>query len=228
LPVSYYIAGFVTKSKKSYVIQNSINIAEHEENPSETREMIKKELGLEKFEYIITMIAKFNKGKRYDVATDIVEKVKNNTDKKIGFVFLGNGELYEQYSNEFKNRNLSDMVITPGHIKEVWKYLKVSDISMLTSLEEGLPCSLLESMNYKLPLVAFNRGWARELITNGINGYLIDIDDKEEYAETILNLINQPEKMEELGENSYKILKENFNTNQWKKKMKKAFSEIMD
>jgi len=228
LPVSYYISGFIPKSKKSCVIQNSINIAEHEENYSETKEKIKKELGLEKFEYIITMIAKFNKGKRYDVAIDIVEKIKKNTDKNVGFVFLGNGELYEQYLNEVKDRNLSDSVIMPGHIKEVWKYLKASDVSMLTSLEEGLPCSLLESMNYKLPLIAFNRGWARELITNGINGYLIDIDDKDKYSEAILNLINQPKKMKKLGENSYKILSENFNTNLWKEKMKKTFNEIMN
>ncbi len=44
--------------------------------------------------------------------------------------------------------------MTPGYTTRVSDYLKIADMTILTSLEEGLPCSFLESMNYKLPLVA--------------------------------------------------------------------------
>lgn len=227
LPVSYYIGSFIPKSKVSYVVQNSIDIVNDKEIFSDDKEIIKKELGLERFERLVIMIAKFDKGKRYNVALDIIEKIINATDKNIGFIFLGAGELYDFYLEDVKKRNLDNIIMMPGYTTKVKKYLAVSDVSILTSLEEGLPCSLLESMEYRLPLIAFNREWARELITNGINGYLIDVDDKEKYAQSLLNLLNDDDKRKEFGANSYKILNANFSMEIWRERMKKVFNEIM-
>lgn len=228
IAVSYYIAGFIPKSKKQYVIQNAMNVKERIKWSERKLLENKKKLGLEKFEKIIIMIAKFDKGKRYDVALDIVEKVKNNTDKKIGFVFLGAGELYEYYLEEIRKRKLQNFIYAPGYTNHVDKYLEVSDISILTSLEEGLPCGLLESLNNCLPLITFNREWARELVMDGVNGYLIEIDDIDQYSNAILDLINNDSKKEKFADNSYKIICENFNSDLWQQKMKKAFNEIMN
>lgn len=227
LAVSYYVSTFIPKFKKQYIIQNAIDVKKEQDLSEQELFQLKKELGLEKFENIVIMIAKFDKGKRYDVALDIVEKVRNNTNKNIGFVFLGAGDLYDYYQQEIKNRNLQDVVYAPGYTTEVEKYLQISDVSILTSLEEGLPCCFLESLNYGLPLIAFNRNWAHELIKNGTNGYLIDIDDINQYANTILELVNNEVKRKEFSKNSRKIICENFNMDLWRQKMKKTFNEIL-
>lgn len=227
LPVSYYVEGFIPKNKKVYTVRNVVDINKKAPLSEEDVLKTKKELGLEKFDQIVLMIAGVKEVKRYDVAIDIAENVKSKTNKNVGFVFVGYDKLYNQYLEEVKKRNLDSLICMTGHTTEVEKYLSVSDISMLTSLEEGLPCSFLESMNYRLPLIAFNRAWARELVTNGINGYLIDVDDKDSFANSILELLHNEDKRIEFGQNSYTILKENFNMDLWRKKMKKAFDEIM-
>ncbi len=228
LPVSYYVQSFVPKFKKSVVVQNPVEIIDYEKPSREELISIKKELGLEKFENIVVMISAFNKTKRHYIALDIIKKVKKKAGGKIGFVFLGAGELYEYYLTEIKKEQLGDLIIMPGYTTRVNDYLKISDISILTSLEEGLPCSFLESMNYKLPLIAFNTGWAKELITQDVNGCLVNIDNTQMYADIILNLVNNVEKRKEYGENSYSKLKENFSIESWRKKMKKTFTQIMN
>lgn len=228
LAVSYYTASFIPKYKKQYVIQNSIDIRNEEKISQDEANAIKKGLGLDKFEIIVTMIAKFDAGKRHNIVAEIIKKIVDKSNKKIGFLFLGSGELSNQFLEQTKQLNINDFVCLPGHVNNIDEYLKISDISILTSLEEGLPCSFLESMNYRLPLVAFNKGWARELITNGINGYLIDIDDNDDFAKALLELINNETKRNEFGQNSYTILKENFSLELWQKKMKNTFKKIMD
>lgn len=228
LPVSNYTATFIPKHKKQCVIHNSIDIKKKKELSLQELFNAKKKLGLEKFEKIIVMIAKFDEGKRHNIALNIIERVISAANKNVGFVFLGTGDLYEYYLNEIRNRNLQDVIYAPGYTNDVDKYLEVSDISMLTSLEEGLPCSFLESMNYSLPLIAFNKIWAQELITNEFNGYLINIDNTEQYAKAILELIDNEQKMKNFGNNSYKILNKSFNMNLWQQKMKEIFNKIMN
>jgi glycosyltransferase involved in cell wall biosynthesis len=64
-------------------------------------------------------------------------------------------------------------------------------------------------MSFRLPIVANNIGCIPDLVQNGFNGYLIDnnIDD---YINVICNLLDNPEKCKEMGENGYQLAKSKF------------------
>ncbi len=82
------------------------------------------------------------------------------------------------------------------------KYLE-SSIFLMSSRFEGMPMVMLEAMSCGLPIVSFDSPHGpRELIDDGINGFLIEYKDDEKYIEKIFTLIENKNKRIELGQNS--------------------------
>ena len=63
------------------------------------------------------------------------------------------------------------------------------DMYINTSLHEGIPVSVLEAMLHGLPVVAPRVGGLGEVITDGIEGYLIDERDPSRYGDRCLRLM---------------------------------------
>lgn len=82
---------------------------------------------------------------------------------------------------------------------EISEYIKKADICLFPSFAEALPVSWLEAMAMGKAIVASNIGWAPEMISDGVHGYLIHPTNHEEYAKTIQNLLKNPCLRKELG-----------------------------
>lgn len=93
---------------------------------------------------------------------------------------------------------------------DVTDYLGKMDFTILTSISEGQPLTILESFAAKKPVIATDVGNCRELIygeeddENGEAGILCHIMNVEEIAHAMINLALNPEKRAELGENGYR------------------------
>lgn len=77
-----------------------------------------------------------------------------------------------------------------------------SDCLLNLSSYEGLPNTVLEAMACGLPIVASNIGPHRELIEDGVNGYLISLDSSQALTEALLRLSRNRYKCREMGENN--------------------------
>jgi len=64
-------------------------------------------------------------------------------------------------------------------------YYKACDIFILPSDSEGLPIVLLEAMASKRLVIASSVGDIPDLISNGVNGFLMNPGDEEDLARTI-------------------------------------------
>ena len=94
-------------------------------------------------------------------------------------------------------RNLSDLGVP-------FKYLGVlpfdempfcygtSDLYVVSSREEGGPASILECMATGVPLISTKVGMAVDLIKNGENGFLVDIESSDGLAECALKILDNP------------------------------------
>lgn len=225
IAVSNHIAETLPKNGKIFAVQNA---AELKDTSIYNKAELKKTLGLDGFEKIIIMTAAFRSVKRYDLAVKIVKHFISNSDKNVGFIFLGDGELFEQYKQIIREENLDKHIILPGHTSDVGQYLALADVAMLTSIYgEGLPSSLLESMNHRLPMVTFDMEWAREIIEDDKNGYLVEPENYEMFSDRLLELVNNAETRTKFGEESYNKLKDNFSLPVWRKKMREVFKEII-
>ncbi|WP_396601578.1 glycosyltransferase family 4 protein [Algibacter sp. R77976] len=82
---------------------------------------------------------------------------------------------------------------------EVKEHIKNAHVCTFPSFAETLGMVTIESMAMQKPVVNTNIGWAKELIDDGVNGYLVHPKDIELYAEKILKLMNNNDLCLEIG-----------------------------
>lgn len=89
-----------------------------------------------------------------------------------------------------------DIWVNEGNIKfygstdDVKSFIANSDCIVLPSYREGISMTLMESASMGKPLIATNVTGCKELIEDGVNGFLCDLKDSEDLAEKIENMLN--------------------------------------
>ena len=82
--------------------------------------------------------------------------------------------------NIFTNSTMVNNSIEEMHIwkqrDDIWDYLKDADYTVLLSDSEGLPYTIQESLQYKVPCIVTDIGGCTELIKDGVNGYVVPLD----------------------------------------------------
>jgi len=110
-------------------------------------------------------------------------------------VLIGDGPLRGEIETEIKRCGLQDRITLTGWIKpeQVLEWYARSDIMFMPSLSEGLPVVGVQALAMGLALVLSRAGGNVELIQQGENGYLIDVDDASGYEESLRKLLSNPE-----------------------------------
>ena len=76
-----------------------------------------------------------------------------------------------------------------GYTTHLEKYLQVCDLEVACSYREGLPLNILEAMLCGKPVVASHNRGHNELVKDGINGYLVNPDDADGFAQRICQIL---------------------------------------
>ena len=102
---------------------------------------------------------------------------------------------------------LKDIIFTDR--VDVAQYLGRMDMTVLTSISEGQPLTVLESYAARKPVICTNVGCCKELIYGnndgfGAAGILTHIMDVEEISQAMLTLADSPELRKQMGENGYR------------------------
>ena len=103
--------------------------------------------------------------------------------KKNGYNFhlhiLGVGELKEKLSSLIEELNLTDLVTLQGFKKNPYTWIKNADVFMMSSIVEGLPTVLCESLILGTPVIVPNVPGCREVIEYGDFGIMCERDENE-------------------------------------------------
>ncbi len=78
-----------------------------------------------------------------------------------------------------------------GHVNNVGDYLAAFDIFFYPSRHEGLGSVLLDAMDFGLPIVATRVGGIPEIVADGVNGLLCDVDDLDAQCAALLQIMNE-------------------------------------
>jgi glycosyltransferase involved in cell wall biosynthesis len=90
-------------------------------------------------------------------------------------------------------------IIAPGYVDNVNDYFAISDIGILTSHYEPFGNVVLEAMRYALPVVSFDKGGPAEMIRHGETGFLAKEADPGEFANRVLELVEDERLCTTLG-----------------------------
>jgi len=100
-----------------------------------------------------------------------------------------------------------------GWIDNIKEILCETDILCLPSYREGLPKSLLEGAAIGLPLVTTNTVGCRDIVLDGVNGYLVPVKDSVNLALAIEKLIRDKDLRAKMGNESFKLAVSKFSSN---------------
>lgn len=147
----------------------------------------KKKLGVDKSKMVLT-IGQFIHRKGFDV---LLEAWNKEMDESCSLVIVGGGEEENQYRQYIADHNLKNVQLVGFKQKEeIFEYYKAADLFVLPTREDIWGLVINEAMACGLPVISTNMCLgAVELIDNGINGYIVPVNNSNELTEAMKKLL---------------------------------------
>lgn len=177
----------------------------------------------------IVCIARLEPVKNHEMLFEVARILKN---KKINFEILlvGGGHLKDDYVKICEELGIRDQIKFVGNVdrKEVKDILASSHISVLTSLKEGKPRSLMESQIVGLPVIATDVIGTNEIVLNGKTGFLVKVGDIETFADKIESLYENKELWKSMSNNAKENAKQNFDEDVVVERLKNLYFSLIN
>lgn len=159
------------------------------------KKKLKKSLGLEEDAFICVAMGDLIPRKNYKTSIEAISKTEN---RKINFLICGEGPLLSELKDFAKEKGVEKQIHFLGFRSDITQILNISDIFLFTTLQEGLPRSMMEAMAAGLPCVASKIRGNTDLIEQGEGGYLVNVKDSEGFAKAIEKIVNDSELQKEM------------------------------
>jgi glycosyltransferase involved in cell wall biosynthesis len=122
-------------------------------------------------------------------------------------IIMGEGELRSDLSGLIQRLDLTDRVRLVGFVKSPFVVLQGAQLFVLPSRSEGFPYALLEAMSCGVPAVAMNcTSGPREIIRDGIDGFLVPDGDIEGLASAMDRLMTDANERQRLAARAPEVL----------------------
>lgn len=117
-------------------------------------------------------------------------------------VVVGEGPFRPRLEAIARELGLNRITEFTGRIEsrsELWECYRSADLGFVLSLSEGLPLAAIEMMSVGLPLLAADLDYMKPVITDGVEGFLVDPTDPADITEKLRILATDPERRYEMG-----------------------------
>lgn len=168
-------------SKVYYVPGIGLDIEKFQRSTRSSNEL-REELGIGKNEYVVISVGELTKRKNQET---VIRSMAMIQDKQIRYVMVGIGECEEADKKLVHELGIEEKVIFAGYRKDIGDLLHMADCFVFPSNQEGLPVALMEAMAAGLPIICSDIRGNNDLITDGVEGRLLEIYDVEGYAKAI-------------------------------------------
>ena len=160
-------------------------------------------LGLPSDRVLVVMVSRILRAKgvlEYAAAARIVR----DADPTVRFLLVGAADVESIHAlTAAELEQLNNSVTWVGPRKDVKEILGLADVFAFPSFyREGIPRVLLEAASMGLPLVAADVPGSRDIVADGVNGYLVPPRDAQAFGEAVLRLSASPDLRRTFGERS--------------------------
>lgn len=199
--VSLDLKNFLTKklairSEDVLVIHNGIDPENYRE--CDDKDTLRKELDIPIEQPVIGTVGNLYPVKDHKTLLRAAAMITTSFDGAT-FLIAGRGQLLEELQREAASLGIEKNIRFLGFRNDIPRLLHAMDVFVLPSISEGLPLSVLEAMAAGRPVVASDVGGIREVITDGVTGFLIPPGAPEKLADKLLTLLHRPHAAASMG-----------------------------
>ena len=175
---------------------------------------MKKTLDIPKGVVVLTTIGFNIRIKGFDILVKSIQSLMDSNRLKNDIIVLvigisENSEDSNSLRQLIAEAGLNRKIMSLGIRNDINDILNISDIYLQPSRTEGLSLSIMEALNYSLPVIGTRVGGIPEIVHEGENGYLFEKENVEELADRIEILVNNREVREMMGRKS-KVISSRF------------------
>ena len=120
-------------------------------------------------------------------------------------IIYGEGKERDNLQKQICELGLDSMVFMPGAVEELWDKIKESEMFVINSEFEGMSNALLEAMCLGLPCISTKVSGALDVIKDGENGLLIDVNDESGLLKAMTKLAENSSLRAVMGQNAVGI-----------------------
>ncbi len=197
-----YVVGIsqdvISDLKKTFFIKDEkLKIIHIGLNPEEVKKKAEEELP-EKYKKIfkenriLINVGRLELQKNQKILIEILEIVKKEINN-VKLIIVGEGSLKGKLKEFAKERKLENDVIFTGFQENPFKFMKMADIFLLSSIFEGGPRVMKESMILGVPVLAFKTKGMFVDVLSEIGDVLVEPFNKKEFAKKVINLLKNDE-----------------------------------
>lgn len=129
------------------------------------------------------------------------EKVTSTSKAKLWkLLMLGDGKTRPELEAKIEKYGLQEDIILKGNVNNVQKYMLDASCFTLSSRWEGFPMVGTEALEIGLPIVSFDITAMEPLVTNGVEGLLVETYDCEAFAKAMLYISMDSEIRHKMGQ----------------------------
>jgi glycosyltransferase involved in cell wall biosynthesis len=191
-------------------LYNGVDHSEFSKTDNAKIRKFKNSLGIPENSFVVGTISNFLPVKGYDTFFTAIAEVAHVIDG-LKVLAVGDGPLLEGMQQRCRrDEHLRDRVIFPGLVPNVRDYISAMDVACLASRSEGFSNAILEKMAIGKPVIATDVGGNRELVLDGVSGFLVPPSNPEKMAQSILRLFDDSALRRQMGENARKRIESDF------------------
>ena len=169
----------------------------------------------------VIFAGRLSKEKGINTILEMAKKLPND----INLLIVGSGPEEDKVVDlEKSKKNIHFLGFQPK--QNTIPLIRGSKILIQPSLAEGISATLLEAMACKTPVITTKVGGNLELFENNKSGILIEPDNVDELLETIISILNNSEKLQNISENAFETVKE-YNWSNIGKKYLQLYEKLM-
>ncbi|MDR2011086.1 MAG: glycosyltransferase [Bacteroidales bacterium] len=227
----------IAPAEKFRVIPLGFDLDRFQENYKTKREVFRNLYKISDDEVTISIIGRLVPIKNHTLFIKSFAKSKEQTTRKIRGFIVGDGELRKSLtelaeslkltcSTPERPRDGADIIFT-SWINDADIVLAGSDITALTSFNEGTPVSLIEAQAANTPIISTNVGGIEDIVISGKTALLAENDNVDDFSGKLVSLVEDETLRKDMAHYGWEFVKNRFHYSRLVRDMKELYDELL-
>ena len=215
----------ICRDDKLQVIFNGVDIEAYETGVHGV--VKRKDLNIPEDAFVVGMVGRMSTQKAPDVFIKMAKLVKVKVPNA-HFIIVGNGNQEDEIRKYAEDNGFSDSLHITGWVDNPMSYVELFDVACLLSRWEGFGLALPEYMMASKPIVASRVDAIPNIISDGENGLLVEVDDATGASKAVLRIYQDDGLKNRLVTQGMEDVHNRFNARRVSEEHSKLFNKEMD